>query len=111
MSDVEQFHRSQANHPAGKHRRVSGCMGERSTDPRHTPYRDGCIGHLDPQRDAAPGSFPFEAVLLIVGALAVVALVIALIISQAAHLGLGLTGVAVVAVIAFAIHTIKEHNA
>lgn len=111
MSDVEQFHRSQANHPAGKHRRVSGCMGERSTDPRHTPYRDGCIGHLDPQRDAAPGSFPFEAVLLIVGALAVVALVIALIISQAAHLGLGLTGVAVVAVIAFAIHTVKEHNA
>jgi hypothetical protein len=107
MSDVEQFHRSQANHPAGKHRRVSGCMGERS----HTPYRDGCIGHLDPQRDAAPGSFPFEAVLLIVGALAVVALVIALIISQAAHLGLGLTGVAVVAVIAFAIHTVKEHNA
>jgi hypothetical protein len=49
-------------------------------------------------------------VLLIFGALAVVALVIALIISQAAHLGLGLTGVAVVAVIAFAIHTVKENR-
>ncbi|WP_010120197.1 hypothetical protein [Corynebacterium nuruki] len=111
MSDVTDYQRSKTNHPTGRHRRVSGCMGERSADPRHTPYRDGCIGHLDPQRDAAPGSFPFEAVLLIVGALAVVALVIALIISQAAHLGLGLTGVAVVAVIAFAIHTVKEHNA
>jgi hypothetical protein len=35
MSDITDYQRSKANHPAGRHRRVSGCMGERSTDPRH----------------------------------------------------------------------------
>lgn len=97
MTDLDQFNRSRAHHPAGK-RRVAGCMGEHSADPRHNPP------------SPRPQSSDFEVVLAVLAAVAAVALVAAVIVSQMWHAGLGLTGVAVLVIAVVIIRIIKENR-
>lgn len=97
MSGVADYQRSKAAHPTGKHRRTSGCMGERgySADPRHDPH-------------PTPRSSRFEAALAIGFGATIIALVVAVIIAQIHHAGLGWTGIAVIALAVLAIHEYKE---
>jgi multisubunit Na+/H+ antiporter MnhB subunit len=95
--DLTDYRRSASRHPAGKHR-ISGCLGERGhfADPRHNP---------PPPR---PQSSDFEAVLAVLVVVAVVTFVVGILITQVWAAGLGLTGVALVALGVLIIHTLKE---
>lgn len=90
MTDLDQY-------TTGRHRRTSGCLGERgySADPRHDPH-------------PAPRSSRFEAVLTIIFGATIIALVVAVIIAQIHHAGLGWTGIAVITLAVLAIHEYKE---
>lgn len=90
MTDLDQ-------HTTGRNRRTSGCMGERgySTGPRHEPR-------------PTPRSSRFEAVLAIIFGATIITLVVAVIIAQIHHAGLGWTGIAVIALAVLAVHEYKE---
>lgn len=74
--------------------RLTGCMAD-------TDQRGGRIGHLDPTRDTTPGHQDWEAIAFVLAILAVTALVVAIVVAQMWHAGLGLTGVAICATIIF----------
>lgn len=102
MTDLDQYKRSAAHHPAGK-RRLVGCLGERghSADPRHDPR---------PEPVPAVEETDWEAVALVGMILVATGLVALIVACQLWKAGLGLTGVGLVGLTVLAVKAWREEK-